>query len=531
MSSQPVFRRIAILLGLALLLASTALAPVRAGTVKWAAARDIGSLDPDSFGDTFTLAFLNHVYEGLVRYDENLKIEPALAVSWELVEPTVWRFHLRHGVHFQDGAPLTADDVIASLKRATDDLSPLKGNLSAYKSSRKIDDLTVDIEMTSRYPLLLNDLTNIFVFSKPWLVANHTEVATDVGKKVEGYATHNANGTGPFVVESRAADSRTVLVVNKNWWDKPKHDIDRIEFSPINSDATRIAALISGEVNFTNAVPLQAVQRLQGTDGVKVLLATELRTVFFTFNLGPSLMGATDPNPLRDARVRQAMYQALDMAQIRRVVMRDQSRITGALVAPAIPGYLPAMDERLPYDPDAAKRLLKEAGIPDGFAFTLVCTPEGYVNEEQLCHAATAMWAKIGLRPSLQLGPRTVITQKRVAGQFDVTPLGWANEPAIDAESLLVQVLHSKNGSEGIFNWGGWGQPDIDRLTDEAAGELDTPKRLQEESEALTIAGKDMLFIPLHQQPMAWATRTDIAHVVQLPDNKVRLWLTHMAPQ
>jgi peptide/nickel transport system substrate-binding protein len=420
--------------------------------------------------------------------------------------------------------------VIASLKRATDDLSPLKGNLSAYKSARKVDDLTVDIELNSRYPLLLNDLTNIFIFSQPWLVANHTEVATDVGKKIEGYATYHANGTGPFQVESRAADSRTVLVVNKGWWDQPKHNIDRIEFSPINSDATRIAALISGEVDFTNAVPLQAVQRLQTTDGVKVLLATELRTVFFTFNLGDRLLGTADPNPLRDARVRQAMYQALDMTQIRRVVMRDPSRITGALVAPAIPGYLPAMDERLPYDPEAARRLLKEAGVPDGFAFTLVCTPEGYVNEEQLCQAAVSMWAKIGLRASLQLGPRTVITQRRVAGQFDVTPLGWANEPAIDAESLLVQVLHSKNGSEGIFDWGGWGRPDIDRLTDDAAGELDTAKRLQEESAALTIAGKEMLFIPLHQQPMAWATRSDVTQVVQLPDNKVRLWLTRMAP-
>ncbi|MBS0561997.1 MAG: ABC transporter substrate-binding protein [Proteobacteria bacterium] len=502
--------------------------PAAAQTVKWAAARDIGSLDPDSFGDTFTLMFLNHTYEALVRYDANLKIEPALATSWELVSPTVWRFHLRQGVKFHDGASLTADDVIASLKRATDDLSPLKGNLAAFKSASKVDDHTVDIELNSRYPLLLNDLTNIFIFSKPWLVANHTEVATDVGKKIEGYATYHANGTGPFIVESRAADSRTVLTVNPNWWDTPKHNIKRIEFSPINSDATRIAALLSGEVNFTNAVPLQAVQRLQSADGVKVLLATELRTVFFTFNFAPTLFGTSDPNPLRDQRVRQAMYQALDMQTIRRVVMRDQSRITGALVAPAIPGYQPAMDQRLPYDPDAAKRLLKEAGVPDGFALTLICTPEGYVNEEQICEAAAAMWAKIGIRANLQLGPRTVMIQKRVAGQFDVTPLGWANEPAIDAESILVQVLHSKNGSAGIFNWGGWGRPAIDMLTDAAAGELDTRKRLAEESEALTIAGKETLFIPLHQQPMAWATRTDITQTVQLPDNKVRLWLSRM---
>ena len=508
-------------------------APVQAATLRWAASRDIGSLDPDSFGDTFTLAFLNHVYEGLVRYDENLKIEPALATSWEILSPTVWRFHLREGVKFHDGAALTADDVVASLVRATDDLSPLKGNLAAFKSARAVDPRTVDVELNSRYPLLLNDLTNIFIFSKPWLVANHTEVATDVGRKVEGYATFHANGTGPFVVESRVADTRTVLTRNAAWWDKPRHNLDRIDFTPINSDATRLAALISGEINYSNAVPLQATARLETVEGVRLLLATELRTIFFALNLGEKLTAPDAPpaNPLRDRRVRQAMYQALDMEQMRRSVMRGQSRNTGALVAPAIPGYRAAMDQRLAYDPEAAKKLLAEAGYANGFAFSLVCTPEGYVNEEQICQAATAMWARIGLRPALQIGPRTVMIQRRAAGQFDVTPLGWANEPAIDAESILLQVLHSKTGAAGVFNWGGWGMPEIDRLTDDAAGELDTGKRLAMESRALEIAGEQILFLPLHQQPMAWAARADVPGIVQLPDNKARHWLTRMVGQ
>jgi peptide/nickel transport system substrate-binding protein len=513
------------LLGLGLLAAVAP--PARAETLRWAAARDIGSLDPDSYGDTFTLAFLNHVYEGLVRYDENLKIEPALATSWEVIGPTIWRFHLRHDVHFQDGAPLTAEDVVASLKRATDDLSPLKGNLSAFKSAQAVDAYTVDMELNSRYPLLLNDLTNIFIFSKPWLVANHTEVATDTGRKIEGYATFHANGTGPFMVESRAADSRTVLVRNPNWWDKPRHNLDRIEFLPINSDATRIAALVSGEVNFTNAVPLQAAAQLAGQPSVKLLMAQELRTIFFAFNFSEKTQ-AGDPNPLRDKRVRQALYQAIDIEQLRRAVMRNQSRNTGALVAPAIPGYRPQQDVRLPYDLAAAKKLLAEAGVPEGMTLSLVCTPEGYVSEEQICQAATAMWARLGFKVALQLGARATTTQRRVAGQFDITPLGWANEPAIDAESLLVQVVHSKTGANGLFDWGGWGMPEIDRLTDEAAGELDTPKRLEEESRALDIAGENVLFVPLHQQPMAWATRADVTHVVQLPDNKARHWLTRM---
>ena len=413
------------------------------------------------------------------------------------------------------------------------DLSPLKGNLSGVQECEGALDAADGrhgVEF-SAYPLLLNDLTNVFVFSKPWLVANHTEVATDVGRKVEGYATFNANGTGPFKVESRAADSRTVLVVNPAWWDTKRHNLDRIEFTPINSDATRLAALLSGEVNFSNAIPLQATQRLESQPGLKLLLATELRTIFFTFNLAQDKLMSGEPNPFRDQRVRKAMYQALDVDQLRRVVMRGQSRTTGALVAPAIPGYRPVQDQRLPFDLVAAKRLMTEAGVPDGFSMTLVCTPEGYVNEEQICQAAAVMWAKLGIKVALQLGPRAAVTQRRVAGQFDMTPLGWANEPAIDAASLLIQVLHSKTASNGLFNWGGWGLPEIDRLTDEAAGELDTPKRLEAESRALEIAGENTLFLPLHQQPMAWAVRSDVTEVVQLPDNKARHWMTRMGPK
>ena len=500
----------------------------KAETLRWAASRDIGSLDPDSFGDTFTLAFLNHVYEALVRYDENLRIEPALATSWETIEPTVWRFHLRPGVRFHDGAPLSAEDVVASLQRATADDSPLKGNLPAFKSARVVDPMTLDIELNSRYPLLLNDLTNIFVFSKPWLVANHTEAATDVGRKVEGYATNHANGTGPFRLESRVADSRTVLGRNPGWWDVPRHNIDQIVFTPINSDATRIAALVSGEVDFTNAIPLQATARVEAEPNVKLLLATELRTVFFALSFAETLQNGA-PNPLRDKRVRQAMYQAIDIEQLRRAVMRNQSRNTGALVAPAIPGYRPEQDRRLPYDPAAARALLAAAGVPEGTAMTMVCTPEGYVNEEQICQAAVSMWARIGLKVTLQLSPRAIATQRRVAHQFDITPLGWANEPAIDALSLLVQVVHTNTGANGLFDWGNWGSAALDKLIDEASNELDTTRRLSLESAALESAGNDILFLPLHQQPMAWAMRSSVARVVQLPDNKVRSWLTRMS--
>jgi peptide/nickel transport system substrate-binding protein len=501
-----------------------------AQTLRWGAAREIASLDPYSFGDTFTLAVLNHVYEGLVRYDDQLHIEPALATSWETVSPTVWRFHLRQGVRFHNGAPFTADDVIASLQRVSHPDSPLRGNLPAYKSSRKVDDFTVEIEVNGPYPLLLNDLTNIYILNRAWMTEHNALLPTDSGRGVEGYATNNANGTGPFIVESRRADQRTVFVVNPNWWDRPRHNLQRIEFIPIASAATRVAALLSGEIDFVNVAPLQDLPRLQQSEGVRVLLSAELRLVFFALNFGDHLQGAPagQPNPLRDRRVREAMYRALDLDSIQRRVMRGQSRTTGALVAPSIPGYAPDLEEHPAYDPAKARELLAAAGFPNGFAFTLNCTNDGYVNEEEICQAAAAMWSRVGLHPTLSIAPRSVQTPLRVRGEFDVVTLGWANEPMIDAYSILVQVMHSHSGTAGVFNWGGWGLPRIDQLTDAAGTELDPARRIPMMTEALRLAHDEVMFLPLHQQPMAWAVRTNVETMVQLADNKPRLWYTRM---
>jgi peptide/nickel transport system substrate-binding protein len=501
-----------------------------AKTLKWGAAREIASLDPYSFGETFTLSVLNHVYEGLVRYTGDLKIEPALAESWETVSPTVWRFKLRQGVKFHNGNPFTADDVIASLERVTHETSPLKGNLPAYKSSKKVDDFTVEIEVNGPYPLLLNDLTNIFIFDKEWMEANNSLLPTDSGKGVKGYATDNANGTGPFSVESRRADSKTVYVKNPAWWDKPQHNIDKIEFTPITSASTRVAALLSGEIDFTNVAPLQDLPRLTASPEVKVLQTNELRSVFFAFNLKDTLFESDvkDKNPLKDIRVREALYRAIDIDAVQKRAMRGLSRNTGALVAPAIPGYEPSQDERLPFDLDGAKKLLAAAGYPNGFSFQMNCQSDSLVNEEEFCQAVASMWSRAGLKPNLSLAPRSQQAPKRVKGDFDVISFGWANEPMIDAYSLLVQVLRSKSGTGGVFNWGNWGDPRIDALVDKAGVELDTPKRIAMMKEALKIAKAEHLFVPLHQQPMAWAMRSTVANTVQASDNKPRLWLTTM---
>ncbi|MGY6411048.1 MAG: ABC transporter substrate-binding protein [Alkalilacustris sp.] len=512
-------------------LAVTLAAPLAlsAETLRWVAARDILSLDPYSFGDTFTIAVMNHVYEGLVRYDENLEIEPALATEWSVADDNVtWTFRLREGVTFHNGAPFTAHDVVASLARVSHETSPLRGNLPAYQSSRAIDDHTVEIVVNTTYPLLLNDLTNIMIFNRDWLVENNAELPTDAAAGIEGFPTNNANGTGPFIVESRQPDARTVFVVNPDWWDEPQHNLTRIDFQPVASAATRVAALISGEVDFVNAVPLQDIPRLEAAPDVNVLASSDLRTLFFAFNMKdePFSAAVDGVNPFQDIRVREAINLAIDGDLIHSRVMRGLSRPTGSLVAPAIPGYSEALDERLPFDPARARELLAEAGFADGFSFTLLCSNDGLVNEEDICQAAGSMLARVGLDVNLEILPSSLMRPRRSAGEFDMVIMGWANEPMIDAYSILLQVFRSPSAAKGVFNFGDWGHPEIDRLTDAAAEELDRPTRIALMNQALQVAKDEMLYVPLHQQPMVWATSSRVESKLQLPDNKPRLWET-----
>lgn len=506
---------------LALSVSATAL---QAETVKWASRADIFSLDPNSIPSTANLAFLNHIYEGLVRYDKNFKLEPALATEWELVDGKFWRFKLREGVKFHNGADFTADDVVASFKRAADPASPLKGNMPLFKDIRKIDDYTVEIDVTTPSSLFLNDITNIFAFDADWLKDNNTETPTDYGAGTEGFATGNTNGTGPFKLESRAPDSMTVLLVNDGWWDEKKHNIDRLEFIPITSAATRIAALLSGEVDIIDSAPIQDLDRLKADPSIKVTNLTELRTVFIAFNRRETLPSGA-ANPFNDIRVRQAFELAIDRDLINKRIMRDLARPSGSLIAPDIAGYAPELDTYQPADPEKAKALLEEAGHL-GLSFTYTCMNDESINEEDWCQGIANMLTRAGFAPVIDMAPRAVQSPKRSKGETEVFNMSWANEPTLDAFSLLSQVLATKEGSYGVSNYGGWSAPALDALVQQAAAATDPAERLKLEAEALKIAKDEVLAIPLHQQPIAWATTAKIESIDLRADNKARHWFT-----
>ncbi|MBB6467095.1 ABC transporter substrate-binding protein [Aminobacter carboxidus] len=518
------------------LLAATAAALVQLGLMgnasaaelRYAAAGDIYGLDPDSMTDSFSNNFLSHIYEPLVRYNKELKIEPALALSWEVVKPDVVRFKLRQGVKFHDGADFGADDVVMSLMRAVDENSPIKGNLPALKSVEKIDDYTVDLHLAGPTPLLNNYLTNIAVFDAGWLENNNAVKPINAELGQEGYTSTHANGTGPFKLESRRPDAQTVLVANEGWWDKPQHNLTKIIFTPIASDATRVAALLSGEVDIITPSPLQDAKRIAANPGTKVLENPGLRTIMMNFNMRDKLVdGNVEGNPFKDARVRKAVYQAINMDLVRDKIMRGKSRVSGMQIAPEVPGFDAKLNERFPYDPAAAKALLTEAGYPDGFQFNMNCPNDAYVNDEEVCQAMTAMLAQVGLNAKLVTEARTLHFKKAQEGQTDMFMIGWATLPMLDGFSVLSAMLHSPEEKLGTWNPGGYTNAKVDELVKKIDVELDETKRREMMVEAFAITEQEVAWLPLHQQPLSWAVRDNV-EVVQTADDLLRLWYVNV---
>jgi len=515
-----IFGIVAILMGL------IAVQPVIGKTLKWGDKKDINSMDPYARGSSDTLAFLAHVYEPLVRYSIDLKFEPALATSWEIVEPTVWRFNLRKGVKFHNGNPFNADDVVASVKRVTHPNSGLRGNLPAVTDVRKVDEHTVDLILKGPYPLLRNDLTNIYMMDNEWMIANDCLDPPDIAKGGKSYATAHANGTGPFIQESRTPDAKTVLVVNPDWWDTPKHNLTRIEFMPIQSDATRVSAMLSGEINFTNVLPLQDAERVSRASDIQVMEGPSLRIIMLNLRIGADELQNSNikgKNPLADVRVRKALYQSIDMDLIRKKIMRGKSRNCGLLVAPEIPGYAASLDGRYPYDPAAVKKLLAEAGYPNGFEVGFGFPNNKYMNDDEIGQAIASMWSKVGITPKVEIHPGSIYNKKYHNGDFDVFMMSWVTLPMMDTYSLVLQILATRTGSAGVFNIGKYYNARVDEIVEQAGVELDNKKRLKMMTEALKLAKDEIALIPLHQQPLSWAAMKSVK-VVQTPDNKVRLW-------
>ena len=498
-----------------------------AKTFRYAYRIDPASLDPHALAETFTLSWLGQIYEPLIGRGKNLELEPALAVKWEQPNPTTWRLYLRPNVKFHSGDAFGADDVAFSIDRMKADGSDMGYTVGGVKEIKKIDNLTVDLIMDKPNPILPFQTTSSYIMSKAWAEKNGAALPASVKKKVENFATNNANGTGPFKLGSRQIGIKTVLVPNDDWWGKKEHNLTEVVFTPIQSDATRVAALLSGEVDMVYPVPQQDAARVIATGKHQVLTGFELRTIFVNMDqkrdelLESSVKGK---NPFKDKRVRQAVYQAIDMQAIRDRIMGGTSHIAGIMVAPGINGYDAKLDTRLPHDPEASKKLLGEAGYPGGFEIGMDCPNDRYVNDEKICQAIVGMLARVGIKVNLLAQTRTKYFEKILARNTTMSILGW--QPlSYDAHSTLQDVMNTPVEKVGTYNVGSFSNPRIDQLTGLIETEIDPVKRQALITEALSIHKQEFGHIPLHQAGLAWGVRKGVSIVLRNDDSLELRWV------
>ncbi len=508
-----------------------AAAPASGKTLRWAGRGDLQTTDPHSQNENLTNNINILVYEALIERDKKLALRPSLATSWEQTSPTTWRFKLRPGVKFHDGTPFTADDVVFSYERARSDTSQLRAYAIASGMPRKIDDLTVEFTTAGPNPIELEHVATINIMSRAWCEANRASKPQNYTQKEDMITAHQANGTGPYMLKAREPDIKTVLVKNPNWWGIKEGlfegNADEVIYLPIVSDATRMAALMSGEVDLVNDPPPQDVPRLKQTPGVKLLEGSENRIVFIGMDQKRDELlysNVKGKNPFKDKRVRQALYQAIDIDAIKSTTMRGLSQPSGALL-PSPVQSTPELEKRLPFDKAKAKQLLTEAGYPNGFEVTLDCPNNRYVNDEKICQALAAMWAQIGVTINVNAMPRANYFPKLEKTDTSMYMLGWGGG-ATDGIFILQPVLSSYSGKgDGDYNYGRYTNAKLDALIAKVKVDMNPETRLAEIRDALAAHNAEINHLPLHRQVIPWAERSNVSAVHRADNQVMPYWV------
>jgi len=514
----------------AALAVSTALSsPVIAEEFSWAVTTDPQTMDPHAVSSAPVLGFLNNIYEGLVRRGKDMSIEPALATSWEPIgDGEGWRFFLREGVTFQNGNAFDAQDVLFSYQRASSEASDVRSWFAPVSEVKVVDDFTVDIMTSAPNPIFPDSIANWMIMDSDWARQHLVEFPD---KEQGNFATLNTNGTGAFQMVSRQPDLETVLEPFDGWWGEVEHNITRAVLTPVQNPATALAALLSGDVDFINPVPIQDVARLEGNDDVSVIQGIEARVIMFGFPHEAETLkfseDVTDANPFADVRVRQAVAHAINVPAILQTIMRGNAEEVAQLVSPAMRGFSDGLADRPEYNPDRARELLAEAGYPDGFSFGLKCLNNRYLNDEAVCQAATGMLAQVGLNAELDAMPVSNYWPELRADNYDMYLLGWS-PGTFDAEHPIRFLASTPNEEKrlGSWNFGGYSNARVDELLPMIQSEIDDDKRQAMLDEVAGILQDEVAYVPMYVQPLIWGTASNV-EMVQRPDNFFILrWVT-----
>ncbi len=452
----------------------------QSNSFSWSYQSDFHGLDPHSMNESFTTSFLSNVYEGLVRRKADMTIEPALAVKWESLTPRHWRFYLRKNVTFHNGNKFDADDVIFSANRASSAGSDMRTLLPKGMKVVKVDEYTVDFMTKDPEPRLYSAWDAWLIMDKEWSEKHGAQTPSNAASGKENFAHFKANGTGAFTVVSREEYVETVLQPFKNWWDTANHNLTEVKFKPINSSPTRVAALLSGEIDVMLPTPVQDVARINKNPETSVLTVPALRTIFLGMDqLSDELVGSNikGKNPFKNPLVRQAFAHAIDVDLIKKKIMKNMSEPSALMIAPTLFKYSDGF-QRLTYDPKKAKDLLADAGYPDGFELTMDCPNNRYLNDEKICQAAAGMLAKVGVKTRLLAQPKALYFKKVLGYDTSFYLLGW--EPS-SLESLnVLENLHGcrdESNGRGKYNIGGYCNTEVDQLIDQIKSQVDLEQR------------------------------------------------------
>jgi peptide/nickel transport system substrate-binding protein len=474
-------------------------------------------MDPHAIATLYNNRVLSQVYEPLVSRDESFRPEPRLALSWSPLDGGKgWRFKLRPAVKFHDGTPFTADDVVFNVKRGLDALSAFKSALPNVTGAKKVDALTVDILTSQPTPVLPLALTNFRLMSKAWCEKHKVERPQDFKAKEETHAARHTNGTGPYALKRWDTDVTTVLVAHPGYWGK-RGNVTEAHYLVVATAATRLAGLVSGEIDIVTDPAVQDIVRLRNQPGIKVGEVTSTGSQFMGFqHARADLGGGSKANPYKDPRVRIAIRHAIDIASLQSKVMRGTASVGKAMYTSAVDGFDPRFGGTHPYDPGKAKQLLKDAGYPDGFITDLECSAQQPT--DAICQAIAGMLSRVGIKASYRPLPFNVLLPKLLRGDTMMYVIGWTTATA-EPEGVLVPITHSRTGpGVGEYNFGGYANPKADAAIDKGRVEFDQARRTAYFTEAMSAIDADAGFIPLVYRNVGWAMRANVKAVIRPND-------------
>jgi peptide/nickel transport system substrate-binding protein len=495
--------------------------PSHAADLSVALSADVTSMDPHYHNLTPNNNVAEHVFETLVTKDARSRLKPALAESWRAVDDLTWEFKLRKGVKFHDGGDFTAQDVVFSIDRVPN-VPNSPSSFAAYTKqiTEKIivDPLTLRLKTATPYPLMPNDMSTVFILS-----ARAAKGTTTAGAATEDFNSGKAAiGTGPFRLVRYAKGDRIEFARNEAYWGA-KPAWDRVTLRIITGDPTRVAALLSGDVRAIENVPTADIARLAKSADLTLYRTVSHRLMYLhidgsrerTPHVTDKAGKPLDKNPLKDLRVRKAISKAINRQALVERVMEGAAVSTGQLMPEGMFGYTSTLKPEA-YDVEGAKKLLAEAGYPDGFAMTLHAPNDRYVNDEQIAQAIAQLLARAGIATKVETMPSSVYFTRATKLEFSLMLLGWASDTA-EASSPLKALLATYDTAKGMgtANRGRYSNPKMDAALTQALAIVDDSKRERVLQQATDIAVNDLGIIPLYHQHNVWATRKGVAYAAR----------------